>query len=100
MSSFYSYSTPYSLPFNKQRALFSLSSSIWNISFPSLSFPFKPSVTLTAPTLMLLLACSPSPVSLPVIRRVKPLLGDAGMSLPEGSCVFSSSPAEPMAKGW
>lgn len=69
MSSFYASSTPYSLPFNQQRASFSLSPAIWSISFPSLIFPFKPSVTLTAPTLMLLLACSPPPMSLPVIRR-------------------------------
>lgn len=72
MSSFYPSSTPYSLPFNQQRVSFSLSPAIWNISFPSLLFPLKPSVTLTAPTLMLLLAWSPSPVPLPVIRRWNP----------------------------
>lgn len=71
MSSFYPSSTPYSLPLNQQRAPFSLSPPIWNVSFPSLSFPFKASVTLTAPTLMLLLACSP-PVTLPVIRKWNP----------------------------
>lgn len=52
----------------KEQHSLSLLPPICNISFSPFSFPFKPSLTLTALTLMLLLACSPFLVSSPVRR--------------------------------